>query len=98
MKKTIYLAAITLITIGCVIYGVYGLSNKGLAFSFGNSSSNTTIGTTLESFERITVDADVMDFIVKEGSEYALDYQGTKNLVMSYRVDNGELVITLTLY
>lgn len=94
MKKTIYLAAITLITIGCVIYGVYGLSNRGLAFSFGNSNSDTAIGTTLESFERITVDADVMDFIVKEGSAYALDYQGAKNLVMSYRVDNGELVIT----
>ncbi len=96
MKKTIYLAAITLITIGCVIYGVYGFSNRGLSFSFGSSNSNTAIeeSATLESFERITVDADVMDFIVKEGSAYALDYQGTKNLVMSYRVDNGELVIT----
>lgn len=96
MKRTIYLAVITLITIGCVLFGVFGLSNRGFSFSFGIGSPNYTIeeSATLEAFERITVDAAVLDLIIKDGSAYALDYHGTKNLVMSYRVDNGELVIS----
>lgn len=98
MKKTIYLAVITLITIGCVLYGVnswYG-GNIGFSWSFGtgNPKYNIEESATLETFDSITVDAAVMDLVVKEGSRYALDYRGTKNLVMSYKVDDGKLVIT----
>lgn len=98
MKKTIYLGVITLITIGCVLYGVnnwYG-GNIGFSWSFGigNSKYNIEESATLEAFDSITIDAAVMDLVVKEGSAYTLDYRGTKNLVMSYKVDDGKLVIT----
>lgn len=93
MKKTVYLAVITLITIGCVLFG---FANGEVSFPFGIGNSNYSIeeSATLEAFDRITVDAAVMDLIVKEGSTYELDYRGTKNLVMSYQVDNGALVVS----
>lgn len=98
MKKTIYLGLITLITIGCVLYGVknwYG-GNIGFSWSFGtgNSKYNIEESATLEAFDSIVIDAAVMDLVVKEGSAYGFDYRGTKNLVMSYKVDDGNLVIT----
>ena len=95
MKRAIYLVVITTITIGCVIYGAYNFSNGGPLFSFGIGDSNKIEkSVTLEAFERIHVDADVLDFTVKEGATYALDYKGSENMVLSYRVDNGELVIS----
>lgn len=98
MRKTIYLAAITLITIGCVLYGVknwYG-GNIGFSWSFGNGNPKYNIeeSAALEAFDSINVDAAIMDLIIREGVDYSLEYRGTKNLVMSYKVDDGKLVIT----
>lgn len=98
MKKTIYLAVITLITIGCVIYGVNNRNGNrvGITWSAGTDSSKYDIeeSTVLEPFDSITVDGAVMDLVIKKGSEYALDYKGTKSLQLSYGLDNGKLVIT----
>lgn len=94
MKRTIYLAVITLITIGCVLFGVYRFTNGNFVFSIGNANYSTEESATLEAFERISVDAAVMDLIVKEGTDYSLDYHATENLVMSYHVENGKLIIS----
>lgn len=95
MKKTIYLLAITVITIGCVIYGLYE-NTTGFLFSFGigNSDYNIEESATLDPFQNITVDADVMEIVIEEGLTYTLNYKGTENLIMSYRVENGELIIS----
>ena len=94
MKRTIYLAVITLITIGCVLYGVFRFSNRAIPFSLGNANYSTEESASLEAFDRIAVDALVMDLIVKEGSDYSLDYRATENLVMAYKVENGKLIIS----
>lgn len=92
MKK-IYLAAITLITIGCVLYGTLGHHDGRLPISIGESGYSISESATLEEFNRITIDAAVLDLNVEEGTSYTLDYHGTENLVMSYRIENGELIV-----
>lgn len=97
MKKTIYLAVITLITILCVLYGVnewYG--GNVINFSFGNYERNYSIeeSTTLEAFHSIAVDGVVMDLTIVEGADYSLDYKGTEKLEMAYRIENQELVVS----
>lgn len=94
MKKTIYLAVITLITIGCVIYGVNHWYGGNVGVFRSDSKYSIEESATLEAFDSITIDAAVMDLVVKEGSAYALDYRGTQNLLISYKVDAGKLFFT----
>ena len=73
MKRTIYLGVITLITIGCVLYGVNGWfgGNRNF-FSFGNEQQyrySIQENTTLEPFHSIAVDAVVMDMTIIEGTD-----------------------------
>lgn len=94
MKRTIYLAVITLITIGCVLYGVFRFSNGAGFLALGNAKYSTEESANLEAFNRIAIDAQVMDLIVKEGTDYSLDYHATENLTMAYQVNNGKLVVS----
>ena len=96
MKKTIYLAVITLITIACVLIGVnewYG--GNGIHFSFGKDERKYSIeeSATLEAFHSIAVDAAVMDLTIVEGTDYSLDYKGTEKLEITYRIEKEELVV-----
>ncbi len=93
MKRTIYLAVITLITIGCILFGVYGLDS---GISIGNPKNEIEESATLQEFKGITIDAAVMDLEVRTGTGYALDYRGTKSLEMEYRVENEELIVKQT--
>lgn len=97
MKKTLYLAVITIITILCVLYGVNGwYGGNGIDFSFGSDGKHYSVeeSATLEAFHSIAVEAEVMDLSIVEGTEYSLNYKGTENLVISYRVENDVLVVT----
>lgn len=97
MKRTIYLAVITVITIGCVLYGVNGwYGGNGIDFSFGDHEKKYSIkeSTTLEAFHSIVADAAIMDLSIVEGTEYSLDYKGTEKLELTYRMENGELLVT----
>ena len=97
MKRTIYLGVITLITIGCVLYGVNGwFGGSRNYFSFGNEQKDhysIQENTTLESFHSIAVDAVVMDLTIVEGTDFSLDYEGTEELEMAYSVEKDELII-----
>lgn len=96
MKKTLYLAIITLITIGCIIYRTHDI--------FGNTSNNINIGivnpeyTTnedivLDAFDSIYIDAEVMDITLNEGTSYSLTYKATDDFDMNYRIENNTLII-----
>lgn len=96
MKKSIYIGVITLITIGCVIYGVNRYFGGGFSWSAGignNNAANIEESATLDKYERMDIDMSVADITIIEGTDYRLDYSGTDNLVLSYRVDKGVLKI-----
>lgn len=97
MKRTIYLGVITLITIGCVLYGVnewYGGDGFGFFSERDERKYSIEESTKLEAFQSIVVDAAVMDLIIVEGTDFSLDYRGTEKLEMSYQMENEELVVT----
>ena len=95
MKKSIYIGVITLITIGCVIFGVnyyFGGIFWGSA-GVDNREADIEESATLDKYERMDIDMDVADIIITEGADYRIDYRGTSNLVLTYCVDNGVLKI-----
>ena len=95
MKRTIYLLAITLITIGCVIYGTAGITRNGWGiWSFGSSRADTKEEFSLDSFGTIVVDGDVMELLIEEGAEAKLSYSCTEDLEPEWWIADGELKIT----
>ena len=95
MKKSIYIGVITLITIGCVIYGVNRYFGGGFSWSagIGNNAANIEESAALDKYDRMDIDMAVADITIVEGTDYRLDYSGTDNLELSYRVDKGVLKI-----
>lgn len=91
MIKRMYLSALTLITIGCVIYGT---SRIWGGVSVGDKVTNVEESALLDKYTQLDIDMDVSDVNVVRGTEYKLDYSGTDNLEFSYKVDNGVLKIT----
>lgn len=103
--RRIYIGAITLITIICVIVGT---SRAFGGFHFGNFTIN--IGgewndktskemvrednILLDDFTEIQVDVDVMGLTIKEGTDYSFSYYCTDNLIPQYEVKDGILYIT----
>lgn len=107
--RRLYIGAITLITIICVIVGT---SIHFGGFHFGNFTFN--IGSKwdekwsekinkemvkeenipLDAFDEIQVDVDVMGLTVKPGTEYSFSYYCTDNLIPQYEVKDGILYIT----
>lgn len=91
MIKRMYLSALTLITIGCVIYGTSRIFG---GVSVEDKVTNVEESALLDKYTQLDIDMDVSDIDIVKGTEYRLDYSGTDNLEFSYKVDNGVLKIT----
>ena len=90
MIKKIYLSVITLITIGCAIYGA---SRMFGGVSVGYKAAAVEESVLLDKYTQLNIDMDVSDINITKGTEYRLDYSGTDNFEFSYRLDNGVLQI-----
>lgn len=99
MKKTIYIVIISVITIFCIIAGSiyrFGDFNIGWGFPWGMGSNSTKISKTvsLEDFDNVNIDLNVMDIEIEEGSEASAYYECSKEMyVPEINVENGTLVI-----
>ncbi len=96
MKRTIYLFAITVVTIICIVWGTsMHVGGRFGFFHFGEESDHYTDSIELEAFDAIeVVNADVMDLEIKQGTEYRLQYRcTTEDLEPEYQVAGGKLTI-----
>lgn len=95
MKRTIYLLAITVITIAAVIVGTgIHAGGFGLFRINGNSIGGIEDAVVLDNFNRIEFDTDVADISIKEGTEYKLHYRCTKNMIPEWQVADKKLKLT----
>lgn len=93
MKKSIYLLAITLITIFCILYGM--LQRGGHFFPFVFSSPFSSGSAVEDAFDSIHIDGEVLDLTIKEeGSDYTISYECTESLTPKWNVSNGKLELT----
>lgn len=95
MKKSIYLLAITVVTVICVIWGT--TTHMGGHFGFfrldNEEAADYANDYKLDAFDSIFVDADVMELDIKQGAEFALQYDCTEDLIPEYSVENKKLTI-----
>ena len=69
MKKSIYLLAITVVTVICVVWGTAMHTGGHYGFiQFGVEAEEYTNSYELEAFDTILVDADVMELEIKQGT------------------------------
>ena len=94
MKKSIYLLIITIFTIVCVIVG----TNIHMGGHLGISRMDDDVeeyenSATLEAFDSIAVDADVMELQIVRGEEFGIQYDCTEDMIPQYKVEKEKLVI-----
>lgn len=94
MKRTIYLLAITVITIAAVIVGT-GIHAGGFGLFRINGNSIGSIEDTivLDDFDSIEFDTDVADISIKEGTDYKIHYRCTKNMIPEWQVADKKLKV-----
>lgn len=95
MRKNIWMAVLTIITVCCVIGGTFyrtGIWGFKGGFHFGEDKM-TNASTDLEAFRAIDVDADMMDLSVEVGDRFYLDGKYTDRLKFEYEVKDGVLYI-----
>lgn len=94
MKRTIYLLAITVITIAAVIVGTgIHAGGFGLFRINGNSIGGIEDVVVLDNFDRIEFDTDVADISIKEGTDYKIHYRCTKNMIPEWQVADKKLKV-----
>lgn len=109
MKKNIYLTAITIITIICIIAGTcYHVIGWGVQFLSEHpfishmagdddteaASMNQTTET-LDSFDNMELDISVSDLTVTTGDSYSISYDTNRaSLIPKYKVNQGTLTVT----
>ena len=92
MKKNVWIAIITIITICCVVGGtIYHIGIYGIRFWGRNEVINTNAD--LEAFDVLKVDANLMDITITEGDRFYLSCEHTDGLEPIYEVKNGTLSI-----
>ena len=94
MKKSIYLLIITIFTIVCVIVG----TNIHMGGHLGISRMDDDVeeyenSATLEAFDSIAVDADVMELQIVRGEEFGIQYDCTEDMIPQDKVEKEKLVI-----
>ena len=90
MKRNIYLVAITVITIACIIFGTL-YRGMGLAkyvtkkvISSDSSDATTSIDEkNIPAFSRLNVDTDVAQLEIKTGDNYSCKITRIKNYTVS---------------
>ena len=100
MKKNIYMAILTIVTVLCIIGGsLYHLLGLN---PFGWKSSTIIITDSdinlkdMGTFTRIAVDTDICDVVISQGTEYGCTYEGRENMRPEISVSGGTLTIKQT--
>lgn len=87
MRRTIYLTVITLLTIICVLIGIFGID-----FDRQKETPDTVM---LNGFESIKVDAAVMELHIRaQGEDYMLSYDCSEKLMPKWSITNGLLSLS----
>jgi len=102
--KAIYICILVIVTIIAVGYGIYrnyGLNFKVGKFTFfgktyagsGDFVENTIDINSLDSFEKITIDASIGELVIEEGDSPEIYYHYLEERVPEIEVKDGELKI-----
>ncbi len=95
MRKNIWMAVLTIITICCVIGGTFyhtGIFGLRGGFRFGENRA-TSASSDLEAFRGINVDADMMNLSIESGNRFYLDGKYTDRLKFEYEVKDETLYV-----
>ncbi|MDE6434746.1 MAG: DUF4097 domain-containing protein [Lachnospiraceae bacterium] len=101
MKKNIYLTIIWSITIFTIIAGTFYhttewgarfLSRLGLKDNYKTQNFDEN----LNAFDKISLDMDISEIKITEGSDFHISYESTKNLIPEYEIKNGTLEVIQT--
>lgn len=101
MKKAIYLAILTIVTIVAILVGIsihmggFALDIFHVARWFGNDTSadSITSNTDLDEFDSIYMDIDALEVNVTVGDKYAMTYEGAENFRPEVDVCEGTLSV-----
>lgn len=88
--KTIFIIAIFVITAGVIAY----FAGKRFGI-FGNVGESVSDKITTGAFTSISVDADVANFSIEEGEEYAVEYTYPSNMIPTVKVNGDTLEINV---
>lgn len=95
MRKNIWMAILTVITVCCVIggtfyhRGMFGLQDR---FPFRDDKT-IRVSTDLEAFCAINVDADMVDLSIKKGNHFYIDGKYTDRLKLEYEIKDKTLYV-----
>lgn len=95
IRKNIWMAILTLITVCCVIGGTFyhaGMFDLKKGFRLGEDRMTST-SVDLETFHAINVDADMMSLSIEEGDRFYLHGKCTDRLKVEYEIKDGILFL-----
>lgn len=95
MKRAIYLSILGVITAICVVIGIVRCIGH---YAYGKWGGNygevvTLDPQSLEAFEKMDFDMDLLSVNIEEGDDYTISYTASEKLVPEYRVENGTLYV-----
>ena len=102
MKRAIYLIVLSLITIGCIIFGTIYHTGKAIGHIArwwdeeveSEADATTEEGQdTLDAFTTIHVEADIASVKVKQGDEFKIEWSVYRSGVPTYDVKDGVLTV-----
>lgn len=92
MKKNVWIIFVTVITVCCMAGGIfYHLGVRGSRI--WGKGKTTDISAALEAFDKIDVDAELMDVTITEGECFYLSCEYSYRLEPVYEVKKGTLII-----
>lgn len=111
MKKNIYIAVISSLTVFCIIYGTWinvsgffnttknhiwrGFNNIKIYDTSDSNNGNKNDQMTLEAFSEISININIGEVKIEEGSDYSIKYAVSSNwLIPKFEVSNGILSIS----
>ncbi len=97
MKRNVWIAMITIVTVCCVIGGTFHhIFGHGTGFFGRGGIENMESG--LEAFDTLRVDVNLMDVTVTAGERFDLSCEYAEGLEPVYEVKNGTLTIRQRTY
>lgn len=103
MKRAIYLTLLSLVTIGCIIFGTIYHTGKAIVHFDrwwdeeveDNSTDTSEEGEyTLDAFTSLNVQADIAAVSVRQGDEFKIEWSVHRSGVPTYEVKDGVLTVT----
>lgn len=95
MKRAIYLSILGVITAICIVFGIVRSIGRFADGIWKNDPGNmvTLEPQSLDAFEKMDFDTEVLSVDITEGEGYAISYTAKEKLVPEYRVENGTLYV-----